>query len=239
VDFSRVLDALATRGFIRKYRVDDACFGVIPSFLRHQIINNRERESELPDDLTDSAMEAEPDACTTREPRVNHALPKSESGREGKGKEQEGKGKESSCVAADESAAPPHKRIKWCPDGGFYGIEPGDRQQWSEAFPACDIARQISAADLWLKANPSKSKKQNFYRFLTGWLTRSQERGGDSASSKPTNGYHRQSNPRDKQPMEIDMEEVDLFAAKLRAQFERPKTAAGDNGFTEPEEEQE
>ena len=40
VDFSRVLDALTTRGFVVKYEVDGEVFGEIPSFKRHQTINN-------------------------------------------------------------------------------------------------------------------------------------------------------------------------------------------------------
>jgi hypothetical protein len=87
VDFSRVLDALTTRGFTRRYRVDEKDFGVIPSFPIHQVINNREKESELPEpcNYLDS------DACATREPPVSHA-----GKAEGKGKEgnKEGKGKE-------------------------------------------------------------------------------------------------------------------------------------------------
>jgi uncharacterized phage protein (TIGR02220 family) len=100
-DFSRVLDALTTRGFVVPYACptrDDACsdasfepqFGWIPSFERHQVINNREKESELPDPC---------DATTsTRAPRVPHACPTplNLDQEEGKGKEGKGtrKGKE-------------------------------------------------------------------------------------------------------------------------------------------------
>lgn len=48
VDFSRVLDALMTRGFIVKYEVDGELYGYIPSWSTHQIINNRESASKLP-----------------------------------------------------------------------------------------------------------------------------------------------------------------------------------------------
>ena len=49
LDFSRVLDALATRGFIVKYAVDGKEYGHVPSWSKHQIINNREKTSELPE----------------------------------------------------------------------------------------------------------------------------------------------------------------------------------------------
>jgi hypothetical protein len=83
IDFSRVLDALMTRGFIRKYGDDDGQYGVIPSFGKHQVINNRERESELPDPLNCKNF----DACLTRDPRVTHASKAEGKGMEGKGKD--------------------------------------------------------------------------------------------------------------------------------------------------------
>jgi len=100
-DFSRVLHALTTRGFVVPYACltrDDACsdasfepqFGWIPSFERHQVINNREKESELPDPCDPTT--------STRAPRVPHACPTplNLDQEEGKGKEGKGtrKGKE-------------------------------------------------------------------------------------------------------------------------------------------------
>jgi hypothetical protein len=89
VDFSRVLDALATRGFVVKYRVMDACFGSIPSFAKHQVINNRESASKLPDYMGETAEILEisktSDACPTREAREDHASKAEGKGREGKG----------------------------------------------------------------------------------------------------------------------------------------------------------
>lgn len=82
LDFSRVLHALTTRGFVRKYASNGRYFGWIPKFRRHQVINNRERESELPNP---EECQDVSDACDTRESRDGHAWSESESGREGKG----------------------------------------------------------------------------------------------------------------------------------------------------------
>jgi hypothetical protein len=91
VDFSRVLDALVTRGFVLRYRVGDACFGWIPSFLKHQVINNRESQSILPDpegNIEETPINTEEiDACPTRAPRDDHAGQGEGKGREGNGKE--------------------------------------------------------------------------------------------------------------------------------------------------------
>lgn len=96
VDFSRVLDALMTRGFIRKYTSGTGEYGVIPTFTAHQVINNRERESELPEPPAIEQNQAI-DACGTRDSRDDDGIADTESGREGKGREQgtgnkEGKG---------------------------------------------------------------------------------------------------------------------------------------------------
>jgi hypothetical protein len=85
VDFSRVLDALFTRGYVVKYRVADELFGFIPTWEKHQYINNRESASILPIPSESNIL--------TREPRVNHAPLVCTWGREGEGKGK-GRGKE-------------------------------------------------------------------------------------------------------------------------------------------------
>lgn len=95
VHFSRVLDALATRGFIVRYVRGNAEFGWIPSWSEHQVINNKEGVSTIPayneqdakikEELTRAAREH--NALSTREPRDDDACPKERKGKEGKGKE--------------------------------------------------------------------------------------------------------------------------------------------------------
>jgi hypothetical protein len=74
-DFSRVLDALASRGFVRKYACDGREFGVIDTFRRHQFINGKEPESELPEPPEPEQNQEVPhveNACSTREGHVPH-----------------------------------------------------------------------------------------------------------------------------------------------------------------------
>ncbi len=94
-DFSRVLDALRTRGFIKKYASQGREYGYIPSWHKHQIVNNREKESELPnpEDCQDLS-----DASATRESRVTVIT--QGKGREGKGKGREEEGEGSSADAS-------------------------------------------------------------------------------------------------------------------------------------------
>lgn len=84
LDFSRVLDACLTRGFVTKYRVGADWFGAIPSWRKHQFINNRETESTIPDI---SKAEEVAHASTTRAPRVPHATEVEGKGMDGNGME--------------------------------------------------------------------------------------------------------------------------------------------------------
>jgi hypothetical protein len=84
LDFARVLDALRTRGFVVKYASLGKEYGYIPSWKAHQVINNRESESRLPEPNESNILERVPDACATR-----HGLAQGEREKEGEG---EGKG---------------------------------------------------------------------------------------------------------------------------------------------------
>jgi len=112
VDFSRVLHALTTRGFIVKYAVGDAWFGVIPSFRMHQVINNRESESKLPapeqghieQPSNGGGLEHDSDYEIDKNPRVDHACPTRLKHAQGEGKGREGKGKEGERVSSEDDA---------------------------------------------------------------------------------------------------------------------------------------
>ena len=88
LDFERVIDALSSRNFLVKYEVEGEFYGCIPTFTRHQHINNRESESMLPDmsdgavidvgTMPESPVITEPEKTNsaipiTREPRVEHS----------------------------------------------------------------------------------------------------------------------------------------------------------------------
>ncbi len=98
VDFSRVLDALTTRGWLVRYAVDGIEYGAIPTWEVHQVINNRETASKFPAPNENNIL--------TRDPRVTDALT---TRLEGKGREGEReKDSEANASGAD---APPDPSI--------------------------------------------------------------------------------------------------------------------------------
>jgi hypothetical protein len=109
IDFSRVLDALVTRGFVVKYENSGELFGCIPTFKKHQVINNRESDSELPSYQDEKSLVLDLIDDLTRQSRVSHASVTplvqdqgERKGKEGKGREEEGK---VICQQADDLAA--------------------------------------------------------------------------------------------------------------------------------------
>lgn len=93
IDFSRVLDALTTRGFVVKYSKNKQVYGCIPTFSDHQVINNREKDSLIPDYLECIRQVIDNYEELTRESRVGDAstTPLEEDQGEGKGRERKGK----------------------------------------------------------------------------------------------------------------------------------------------------
>ena len=54
-------------------------------------------------------------------------------------------------------------------------------QRWQDTYPACDINLELKKMADWLLANPAKRKK-NYRKFISGWLSRQQDRGGTKFS---------------------------------------------------------
>lgn len=72
-------DELVSAGLVMTYEINGQTFAEIPTFAKHQVINNRETGSTIPPRVTD--------ASGTRDPRVTDATTTPLMGKEGKGKE--------------------------------------------------------------------------------------------------------------------------------------------------------
>jgi hypothetical protein len=186
-DFSRVLDALMTRGFIRKYSVGGVNYGCIPSFTRHQVVNNREKASDIPEPPeyieelpanTDSiALDNDEDS------RVNHASTTRHGNYsvEGEGKGREKEGNKGSCAELKNSPPPPEEKtvivLPLTAKDGEYKVPESDFKKYIECFPALDIMQELRQMLAWLDANPTNRKTRTGIKaFITRWLSKSQNR---------------------------------------------------------------
>lgn len=98
-DLSRVLDALATRGFLVRYEVEGREYGLVKNFKRHQAINNKEQPSALPPPPSETTEK------TAKVSRVPNACPTRAENSRGEGKGRERKGREAATAVTRGAAA--------------------------------------------------------------------------------------------------------------------------------------
>jgi hypothetical protein len=196
VDFSRVLDALITHGFLVKYEVDSETYGCIPSFSKHQYINPRESESELPPPpgTSNSTPPTSPEGgenteSGTREPRDDDASstrePREADHREGERNiGREGERIKDVCAEQPQAAAPAPTPSNEPPvitlplNKGEYPVTQSQAAEWIELYPAVDIYQELRNMRGWLNANPKKRKtRTGTPRFINAWLSREQDKG--------------------------------------------------------------
>lgn len=174
LDFDRILEALHGAGFLEKYEMDGELFGVIPTWRKHQHINGREKESEIPDIADGSIVSA----------RVDDALQKLPWGREGKGRER--KGREGSTVASP--PAKPRRAPAYTPGfeswwgawrlkrGGVYvchpvGSGPGSKSDAFTQWPGDEYLERVNRASLnYVRdCRATRTKTLHGVRFLKKW----------------------------------------------------------------------
>lgn len=114
-NISEALDALERGRFIRRYEVDGRLYGEVRNFKTHQVINQREAKSTLPDPSnarTCTHVQTRAGTSTDRE-IIEESDARARTGMhvhargEGKGRELEGKGREDASTTRDTSLASP------------------------------------------------------------------------------------------------------------------------------------
>jgi len=96
-DFARVLEALAERGFLVRYTVAGREYGLVRTFAKHQVVNQREAQSTLPGPAeAETGTEAQSICTHVQDSHADHTQSMCmhvgkgrERGTEGNGKEQE------------------------------------------------------------------------------------------------------------------------------------------------------
>ena len=197
-----MLEALERIGYIELTQAADGMpLGKITNFVKHQRINRptASKHSRKPHpSLTESSV--------SPHDSLNHnsALERNrEQGREEEqgfllapdGAEPPADHPEGSTTDTPHGSGEKKKRgaavedLAWAPDTGWTGFTDTLMDELAGAYPACDIRRQMLVMEQWLKANPAKAKKQNWRRFVTNWLSKEQDRGGDLRGKTPFQSF--------------------------------------------------
>jgi len=71
------------------------------------------------------------------------------------------------------------EQLRWVGgDKMWDGIKGSDYEKWQDAYPAVALDTELVKMDQWLQSNPTKAKKKQWRKFVTGWFNRAQEKGG-------------------------------------------------------------
>lgn len=67
--------------------------------------------------------------------------------------------------------------------GEQFAVHEAQVRHWIGLFPAVDVRQELRNMLAWLEASPNRRKtKSGILRFITGWLAREQNRGGQHAA---------------------------------------------------------
>jgi len=230
-DIGGLLQQLADRGFVRAYESGDMRVLEIPKFGEHQRCHPDERAEGLPPPEESAGTIVFPEINAkpgnpAREPGnfpANCALypssfnPSTSIPLSARSK------------PAPRSGSKQADPLRWSADAGWGGITDADREEWSRAYPAADIAVELQKAHLWLVANPKKARKSNWRKWVTTvWLSKCQDRGGThhEPSRRPDNRPPPRADPA------FDKARAATLAreeARRRAEHDRLDKRAGDD----------
>ncbi len=153
---SELIDA----GLVVLYEVSGTTYAEIPSFKKHQVINNRESESTLPPRVR------------TRESGVQTCA----RGREGR----KGKEGDSTEPPSDSPPALPQPPIVAIPlvDKTEFPVTQIMVEEWQEAYPAVNVVQELREMRAWSFANPTNRKTaKGVQAFVNRWLGKEQDKG--------------------------------------------------------------
>ena len=88
-----------------------------------------------------------------------------------------------SCAEPETASTPPVISLT-LNDGTVYTVSEEQCQEWAGLYPAVDVIQQLRNMKGWLDSNPDRRKtRRGILRFITGWLSREQDRGGTCGRS--------------------------------------------------------
>ena len=188
---------LVSAGLLRKYTVNGMPYVFFPTWDKHQRIRNKVRKfPEPPKDILTADCSQMSANCTYESESNPNPNPNPNP---------------NVCAEPASGSAP----VISLPlnDGTEYSIYQEQCHEWAGLYPAVDVIQQLRAMRGWLLSNPTKRKtKRGIERFITGWLSREQDKG-----YRPKGGLsNSQSRPSAPDDVKADMERMQRYLQKQR-----------------------
>ena len=172
-DIDTALRTLAAVGCVSLYTVDGKPYFQFPNWAKHQRV--RDAKSKYPgiDEADDAESDSPQLAATRRDSPQEFAYARAAAN------PIQSNPNPNPIDSTELPSAPPVLTLL-LNDGSEYGIREQDVAEWQETFPNVDVMQQLRSMKLWCRDNPKKRKTKNgIRRFITNWLDREQNRGGD------------------------------------------------------------
>ena len=182
-DVDQLVNELEQRGFVRRYTVDDVTILVIPKFLDHQRPHPKEPTESFPPEENATAGNKFVQAVNKSGTAGNKFVRAVYDCASNPSPSYPSPFNPLILLPPSESATLPKRQsqkdsISWDSVEGWSGITDADRDAWATAYPAATLTAELAKAGEWLRSNPTKSKRSNWRKFVTGWLSRCQDGGG-------------------------------------------------------------
>lgn len=176
-DIDVAIHGLAAKGCISLYTVGGKSYFWFPTWGKHQRVRDVRPKYPAPEEA-DNICDAFAAPCG--ELPQTAALIQSESKSESESK-----------IEANASCAEPKivsaHAVFLLPlnDGTDYAVSEEQYHEWESLYPAVDVIQQLRNMKGWLDSNPRKRKtKRGVLGFITGWLSREQDRGGERSPKR-------------------------------------------------------
>ena len=157
------LDSLANTGMVILYEYDGEPFFYFPNWGKHQRIQTKHSKFPDPEDGIQATQSTVSHGESPLESNPNRIQSESKKN-----------------INSTELPSAPPVLMLLLNDGSEFEIKEQDVAEWQETFPNVDVMQQLRSMKLWCRDNPKKRKTKNgIRRFVTNWLDREQNRGGD------------------------------------------------------------
>lgn len=191
-DIEQAIHGLAAKGCVSLYTVGGKPYFWFPTWSEHQRI--RDCKPKYPAPSENDSLQQSAATCGELPPESNPIQSESNSNPNQN---------PNLCTEPDESDSVPQNVVITLTlnDKTEYPIFQEQVDEWLELYPAVDVIQQLRGMKGWLDSNPSKRKTKNgIKRFINGWLSREQDKGGNGKRS-PTHEQKTDINQQDLQAL--------------------------------------
>ena len=173
---------LAECGLVIPYEVDGMPYLYLTTWGKHQRTRTSRHKYPMPppEILASFSPQLAANCGETRPESVSESVSEKES--ESNPNPNPNKSAEPHAAPAPESDLTSHLFQIPLNDGSLWAVSTEMLQHWRELYPAVDVEQEIRKMIGWCESNPQKRKTaRGIQRFITGWLAREQDKGGNRA----------------------------------------------------------